>query len=55
MGLHVLLVDDSAGNRRVGGRMLQQLGCKCVLATDGDEVRARALQLQLLHLSPFVT
>ena len=47
MGLHVLLVDDSVGNRRVGGRMLQQLGCKGVLATDGDEVRARALQLQL--------
>ena len=40
LGLHVLLVDDSAGNRRVGSRMLAELGCTCVTASDGDEVRA---------------
>ncbi len=39
LGLHVLLVDDSAGNRRVGCRMLQQLGCRWTTASDGDEVR----------------
>ena len=37
--LHVLLVDDSAGNRRVGARMVTQLGCTCDTASDGDEVR----------------
>lgn len=39
-GLRVLLVDDSAGNRRVGERMLTSLGCVVSLATDGDEVSA---------------
>ena len=43
LGLHVLLVDDSAGNRRVGARMLGALGCTCETAADGDEVRVRAL------------
>jgi CheY-like chemotaxis protein len=36
----VLLVDDSEGNRRLGRRMLQQLGCLVVEARDGDEVPA---------------
>ena len=39
LGLHVLLVDDSVGNRRVGARMLAALGCTCETASDGDEVR----------------
>lgn len=34
----VLLVDDSAGNRRIGERMLVSLGCAVGLACDGDEV-----------------
>jgi hypothetical protein len=53
--LHVLLVDDSAGNRRVGARMLSALGCSCVTANDGDEVSAnRHIQncpLYALYLS----
>ncbi len=31
-------MDDSAGNRRILRRMLQQLGCTVVEASDGDEV-----------------
>ena len=42
LGLCILLVDDSSGNRRVGARMLGRLGCTCTLATDGDEVWAGA-------------
>jgi CheY-like chemotaxis protein len=38
----VLLVDDSAGNRRLVRRSLEQLGCFVVEAHDGDEV-VRAL------------
>ncbi len=34
----VLVVDDSEGNRRLARRMLQQLGCEVLEATDGDEV-----------------
>ncbi len=37
---NVLIVDDSEGNRRLLRRMLQQLGCRVVEATDGDEVLA---------------
>jgi hypothetical protein len=44
LGLHVLLVDDSAGNRRVGARMLAALGCTCETASDGDEVRSDYLR-----------
>ena len=34
----VLVVDDVAGNRRLARRMLQQLGCEVIEASDGDEV-----------------
>ena len=37
-GCHVLVVDDSATNRRIAERSLRGLGCTCVLAEDGDEV-----------------
>ena len=52
LGLHVLLVDDSVGNRRVGARMLAALGCTCETASDGDEVRRGASTVScsvLLH------
>ncbi len=49
LGLHVLAVDDSVGNRRVCARMLATLGCTCVLAGDGDEV---CLVWQLLRTGP---
>ena len=39
LGYHVLVVDDSATNRRVAERVLRGLGCTCTLAEDGDEVR----------------
>ena len=35
---HVLVVDDSATNRRIAERALRALGCTCTLAEDGDEV-----------------
>ncbi len=38
LGLHVLVVDDSATNRRIAERMLRGMGCTCSLAEDGDEV-----------------
>ncbi len=34
----VPVVDDVAGNRRLARRMLQQLGCEVIEASDGDEV-----------------
>jgi CheY-like chemotaxis protein len=34
----VLVVDDSADNRRLARRMLQQMGCAVTEAGDGDEV-----------------
>jgi CheY-like chemotaxis protein len=34
----VLIVDDSEGNRRLARRMLLQLGCEVLEASDGDEV-----------------
>jgi CheY-like chemotaxis protein len=37
---NVLIVDDSEGNRRLLRRMLQQLGCRVMEASDGDEVLA---------------
>jgi hypothetical protein len=40
--LRVLVEDDSEGNRRLARRMLQQLGCRVIEASDGDEVRACA-------------
>jgi CheY-like chemotaxis protein len=40
MGLHVLVVDDSATNRRIAERCLRGLGCTCAHAEDGDEVPA---------------
>ena len=35
---HVLVVDDSATNRRVAERVLRALGCTSTLCEDGDEV-----------------
>jgi CheY-like chemotaxis protein len=37
-GLHVLVVDDERVNRRIAERFLQQLGCTCTCAADGDEI-----------------
>jgi CheY-like chemotaxis protein len=36
----VLIVDDSEGNRRLARRMLQQLNCTVLEASDGDELPA---------------
>ena len=48
LGLHVLLVDDEALNRRLGQRMLERLGCSCVALDDGiDVAQALAHTLQL--------
>jgi hypothetical protein len=38
LGFHVLFVDDDPVNRRLGGRMLQRLGCTCHMLEDGDQV-----------------
>jgi CheY-like chemotaxis protein len=35
---HVLVVDDSATNRRIAERLLRGMGCTCTLVEDGDEV-----------------
>ena len=40
LGYRVLVVDDSAMNRRIAERLLRGMGCSCVLADDGDEVPA---------------
>lgn len=37
-GLHVLVVDDEAVNRKVTGRMLERLGCTYDAVEDGDEI-----------------
>jgi CheY-like chemotaxis protein len=50
LGMRVLLVDDSAGNRRVGARMLSALGCICVTANDGDEV---GTNFDIVYIVPF--
>lgn len=47
--LHFLVVDDDATNRRLAARMLERLGCSCLLLEDGDFVPAaleRTGQLQ---------
>jgi CheY-like chemotaxis protein len=38
LGYHLLVVDDSATNRRIAERMLRSLGCTCTVVEDGDEV-----------------
>jgi CheY-like chemotaxis protein len=40
LNAHVLVVDDSAMNRRIAERLLRGFGCTCTLAEDGDEVPA---------------
>jgi CheY-like chemotaxis protein len=37
LGLHVLAVDDERSNRLIMKRMLDRLGCTCVVVTEGDE------------------
>ena len=38
LGFNVLFVDDEHVNRRLGGRMLQRLGCTYTLVEDGEQV-----------------
>jgi CheY-like chemotaxis protein len=50
--MHVLFVDDETTNRRLGGKMLQRLGCTNVQIADGDEV-LRALEESAAAGRPF--
>jgi CheY-like chemotaxis protein len=39
-GLHLLVADDEAVNRRIMQRLLAKLGCTCVCVSEGDEAIA---------------
>lgn len=46
-GLHVLVVDDEAINRKIVGRMLDRLGCTHEECEDGDQVGGALLSSAL--------
>ena len=39
-GLHVLVVEDNGTNRKLIAAQLEKLGCRCTMASDGEEALA---------------
>ncbi len=49
LGLHVLVAEDNAINRRVAGRLLEKLGCTVAFASDGQQA-LEAVQTETFDL-----
>ncbi len=50
--LKVMFVDDERQQRRIGQRMLEQLGCRFQILSDGDEVQPMLVAAQSVQ-DPF--